>query len=177
MQLIHHDGEGDPRWTRTEIPEEGLGLVCDAPGDVELVSVRERRADAWIVPFRESEGLPQAALILSPRARDFFVGGRRPAEVSLLEERSEVVLGGARLYFTARRPLEVERYEGGAVCGVCGESANGCEAIRCAQCQAVTHEGAMADGSERLCFTSRGRCPGCQLRREDFDWKPEEADA
>ena len=178
MPLIHLDDcSGD--WARTEIPDGGLALWRGASGDVELGSAPEdapTRADAWVFPFVEN-GARYAALVVAPGVRDLFVGGRRPLDVIVLEERMEVVIGGARLYFTAREPLVIARYEGAASCGVCGEPVRDCDAIVCTGCAAVTHEGKLADGGERQCFEHRGSCPGCQLRREEFSWMPESDDA
>ena len=139
---------------------------------MEIALAATRQADAYVVPFVESE-VRHAALVVTRGVRDLYVGGRRPLDVSVLEERAEIVLGGKRLYFTGREPLAVSRHEGDASCGVCGDPARGSEAIECTNCAAVTHEGALAEGGERLCFSHRGACPGCQLRREDFDWTPD----
>ncbi len=174
MPLIHRDHSGSG-WSRTPIPDGGLALWRRGPDKVELGSVSEAPetpADAWVVPFIEN-GSRHAALVVAPGVRDLFVGGRSPLDVIVLEERIELVIRGARLYFTAREPLVIARHEGAASCGVCGEPVKDCDAIGCTSCAAVTHEGALADGGERLCFSHRGSCPGCQLRREDFDWTPE----
>lgn len=178
MLLVHshHSGSG---WSRTPIPDAGLAVGRGSAGEVELMPATggERTcADAWVLPFIES-GVPHAALVVAPGVRDLFVGGRRPLGVLVLQERAEVAIGRERLYYTAREPLVIARHEGDANCGVCGEPAKGCDAITCTSCAAVTHEGALVDGGERLCFTHRGSCPGCQLRREDFEWTPEADDA
>lgn len=174
MPLIHPDHSGSG-WSRTPIPDGGLALRRGGPGEVELESApgdAPTPADAWVLPFVEN-GTRHAALVVAPGVRDLFVGGRRPLDVLVLEEGMELVMGGARLYFTAREPLVIARHQGDALCGVCGEPAKGCDAVACTSCAAVTHEGALADGGERLCFSHRGSCPGCQLRREDFNWTPE----
>lgn len=175
MQLIRRV-DGEAGWSRAEIPEEGVALRCSTSGTVELLPVGDARADAWVIPVVES-GTRHAALVVAAAAADLFVGGRRPLPVSLLDERSEIVLGGERVYFSARRPLSVTRYAGDASCGVCGDRVDGCEAVVCTHCSAVTHEGALVDAGERHCLSERGACPGCQLHREDFDWSPEDADA
>lgn len=168
--------EGPGSWQRSEIPDEGLALRRGASGGVDLLPGGEEPADAWVVPCDES-GARHAALVVARGVRDLFVGGHRPLPLSLLEERSEIVLGGERIYFSARRPLALTRYAGDASCGVCGDRVDGCEAVVCTHCAAVTHDGALVREGERRCLSERGACPGCQLRREDFDWSPEDADA
>ncbi len=178
MPLIHSDDSGSG-WSRTPISDGGLALWRGGSGAVELGPAPEdalTRADAWVLPFVEN-GARHAALVVAPGVRDLFVGGRRPLDVLVLEEHMEIVLGGARIYFTAREPLVIARHEGAANCGVCSEPVKDCDAIGCTSCAAVTHEGALADGGTRNCFSHRGSCPGCQLRREDFDWTPETDDA
>lgn len=174
MPLIHSDDSGSG-WSRTPIPDGGLALWRGGSGNIELQpapGAGRTPADAWVLPFVEN-GTRHAALVVAPGVRDLFVGGRRPLDVLVLEENMEVVIGRARFYYTTREPLVIARHQGDASCGVCGDPVKGCDAIGCARCAAVTHEGALADGGERLCFSHRGSCPGCQLRREDFDWTPE----
>ena len=173
MQLIHRP-DGDTTFCRTGIPDGGLSLRRTASGRVKLAHGRKAHADdaARVVPFVENEER-RAALIVAPGVRDLFLGGRRPVDVCALAERDEIVLGAARLYFTARRPLVVARHEDDASCGVCGDNARGCDVIACTHCAAVTHAGALPDGGERDCFAHRGSCPGCGLRKDDFEWMPD----
>lgn len=173
MQLIHRR-DGDRAFRRTEIPDAGLALRRAAAGGVDLVPLAGEHARdvAHVLPFVENE-VRCAALVVAPGVRDLYLGGRRPVDVCVLSERDEIVLAGHRLYFTLREPLSVARYEGHASCGVCGDTVHGCDAIRCTHCTAVTHAGALAGGGERPCFEHRGSCPGCGLRREDFEWMPE----
>ncbi len=178
MPLIHFDTTGC-HWDRTPIPAGGLAVGRGAAGEVELepaTGTERTRVDAWVLPFVEN-GVPHAALVVARGVHDLFVGGRRPLSVLVLQERAEVAIGRERLYYTTREPLVIARHQGDTNCGVCGEPAKGCDAITCTSCAAVTHEGELADGGERLCFTHRGSCPGCQLRREDFEWTPEMDDA
>jgi hypothetical protein len=172
MQLIHRP-EGDADFRRTEIPDGGLALRRSGSGGVQLVRSRKpHECDAaHVLPFVENE-VRGAALVVAPGIRDLYLGGRRPLDVCVLAERDEIVLGADRFYFTARRPLTVVRYDGDASCGVCGDAVLGCDAIECTHCSAVTHAGALADGSERPCFEHRGSCHGCGLRSEDFEWMP-----
>jgi hypothetical protein len=177
MRLIHRP-DGDTDFRRTEIPHEGLALRRVASGSVEFVPFANANARdaAHVLPFVENE-VRSAALVVAPGVCDLYVGGRRPFDVCVLAERAEIVLGTARVYFTAREPLTVARYEGDAPCGVCGEGVRGCDAITCTYCAAVTHAGALADGAERQCFEHRGSCPGCGLRTEDFEWMPDGGDS
>lgn len=172
MFLVHRP-EPDQAWQRCAISELGIAIVPMDAGAVALASGSDPRAPARVVPFA-LHGVPAAALLVRPGAMDVHVGGRRPLSVSVLEERSELLVGGARLYFTARRPLQVASYRGAAACGVCGEPVDGCQVIVCTGCAAVAHEGALAEGGERSCFSHLGACPGCQLPREAFAWLPEE---
>jgi hypothetical protein len=179
MQLIHRlDGPGDrdSEFRRSEIPDGGLTLRRSASGGVKLVRARGAHAEdvARIVPFVENEAR-QAALIVAPGVRDLTLGGLRPVDVCVLAERDEIVLGGSRAYFTTRSPLVVSRHEHDACCGVCGDPVRGCEVIACTHCAAVTHAGAVLDGDPRDCFEHRGSCPGCGLRKQDFEWMPENA--
>lgn len=171
VKLIHRPDTG-ALWRRADIPSEGLALLRGASGAVELATGRDANAAAYVVPFLENERF-QAALVLARAERDLCVGGRRPLPVTVLDERAEIVLGGARLYFTAREPLSIALYAGEASCSVCGDPARDCIAIVCTGCGAVAHEGRLAGGEPRLCFTHRGSCPGCELRREDFAWWPD----
>jgi hypothetical protein len=172
MHLLHRNGDAD--FQRTEIPDDGLALRRTGSGGVELVPFDDVREDdaAHVLPFVEND-LRSAALVAAPATRDVYLGGRRPVDVCVLAERDEIVIGDRRLYFTARQPLVVERYDGGGSCGVCGDAVRGCDAIACTHCGAVTHAGALADGGERSCFEHRGSCPGCGLRAEDFEWMPD----
>lgn len=172
MHLIHRpDRHAD--FQRTEIGDEGLALRRVARCQLELVPFASLHAHdaAHVVPFIEN--VRRATLVVAPGIRDLYVGGRRPLDVCVLAERDEIVLGDDRLYFTAREPLAVARYEGHASCGVCGEAVHGCDAITCTHCATVTHAGALADGGVRPCFEHRGSCPGCGLHEEDFDWTPD----
>jgi hypothetical protein len=107
--------------------------------------------------------------------RGLFVDGEQPLRLSVLSERSEISLRGERLYFTAREPLRVELWSGDPdECALCGEPLDGARVIVCTGCGAATHEGALPDGGERLCFSHHGRCPRCHLTRGDFSWTPED---
>jgi hypothetical protein len=173
---VIHRPDRDTDFRRAEIPDEGLALRRGASGGVELVPLEKVHAHdaAHVLPFVENE-VRCAALVVAPGVRDLYLGGRRPVDVCVLAERDEIVLGKGRLYFTAREPLSVARYEGHASCGVCGDAVRGCVAITCTHCAAVTHAGTLADGGERSCFEHRGSCPGCGLRKEEFQWTPDES--
>jgi hypothetical protein len=172
MQLIHRP-EGHSDFQRTEIPNAGLTLRRSSDG-VALVpfGAKHKNDAAHVLPFVENE-LRCAALVVASGVRDLYVGGQRPPDVRVLSEREEIVLGAARVYFTARKPLVVARHEGDASCGVCGDAVHGCDAIDCTHCSAVTHAGPLADGGERQCFEHRGSCPGCGLKFDDFEWTPD----
>jgi hypothetical protein len=173
MQIIHRL-DGDAEFRRSEIPDGGLALRRDASGVARLVRARRAHAEdvARIVPFVENEAR-HAALIVAPGVRDLTLGGLRPVDVRVLVERDEIVFGENRAYFTSRAPLEVSRQEEDASCGVCGDGVRGCEVIHCTHCAAVSHAGALLDGGARDCFAHRGSCPGCGLRKQDFEWMPE----
>ena len=172
MFLVHRPEPGRA-WQRAAISERGVAIVPNGAGAAILRCGPDPQAPAWVVPF-VLHGTSAAALLVRPEALDVHVGGQRPLSLSVLAERSEILVGAARLYFTARRPLEVAPYRGDEACGVCGEPVDGCQAIVCTGCAAVAHEGALAKGGERACFSHRGACPGCQLPREAFAWLPEE---
>jgi hypothetical protein len=178
MQIIHrHDSDSEFR--RSEIPVWGLALRRSSAGGMKLVRSRTAHADdaARIVPFVENQ-VHQAALIVSSGVRDLTLGGRRPVDVCVLGERDEIVLGGSRAYFTSRTPLAVSRCDdeaSDATCGVCSDVVGGSEVIACTHCSAVTHAGALSDGGTRDCFEHRGSCPGCGLRKQDFEWMPDTA--
>lgn len=173
MYLIHSPAPGEA-WMRVAIPEHGAAIVPVGAGATELGAGPDPRAPALVLPFALHGGAA-AALLVRAGSPDVRVDGQRPLSVCVLHERSELLVAGARLYFTARRPLEVARYTGDAACGVCGDPADGALAIACSACGAVAHEGALAEGGERACFSHRGACPGCQLPLEAFAWLPAEA--
>jgi len=172
LYLIHRYEPGQS-WQRSKIPELGTAIVSTGAGASALRDGPDPHAPARVVPF-DFQGRPAAALLVRPGGVDVVVGGRQPLSLSVLEERSEILVGDATLYFTARRPLEVSSYHGEAVCGVCGDPVDGCQVIVCTGCGAIAHEGALVEADERACFTHRGVCPGCELPREAFSWLPEE---
>lgn len=172
MYLLHRSDDG---WARLAIPPHGAALRHHGDGtQVELFAGRDAQAPAHVVPFFENER-PHAALLVAPSARAVFLDGVTPLGLAVLGERSELMLGGVRLYFTAREPLVVSRCAASAEeCALCGDACEGALVVRCSGCGAVTHEGALRDGRELLCFSHGGRCPRCQLTREDLDWTPED---
>lgn len=178
---VASDGNGARSWERVPVPPEGVALVRvrEETGAAERVHVaivpgRAPDAAAHLVPFEENQR-PSAALVLAPSAESLFVDGVAPLRVCVLGERSEIALARTRFYFTARRPLAVTRHTGGAAdCALCGESVEGAQVIACTGCGAVTHEGALAGGEERRCFSHHGRCPRCHVSRDDFAWIPEQ---
>lgn len=166
---------GGMGWRRVPIPEQGLALSRSEHG-IEIRAGHCPDADAHVLPFFENA--VQHTALLSPGARDLFIDGRAPLGITVLDERTEIVLGGERVYHSGRQPLQVTRSESDASCRVCSDPTEGAESITCTQCGSVTHEGALADASERRCFSHHGRCPGCQLTLADFAWTPsEDADA
>ena len=173
LLFLIHRPDPSQTWQRGTIPELGAAIIPRGAGASILRGDPDPHAPALVVPF-EFHGRPAAALLVRPGNVNVVVGGRQPLLLSVLEERSEILVGDATLYFTARRPLEVSSYCGEAVCGVCGDPVHGCQAIVCSGCGAVAHEGALAQEGERACFTHRGVCPGCELPRETFSWLPEE---
>jgi len=173
VRLLHRSGRNRD-WECCRVPAGGATLRLSDGGSIEITAGREPDAAAHVVPFAEGSR-ESAALVVAPDTRAIFVDGRSPLGVSVLEERSEVVIGDTRLYLTTREPLLVAPHAGDtADCALCGDSVAGDHVIACSNCGAVTHEGPRADGGERFCFTHRGCCPGCRLRREDFAWTPPE---
>jgi hypothetical protein len=171
--LLHpcDDGRG---WARRRIHDEGAALLPAAGDSVEIVAGRHPDAAAHVLPFVENER-PSAALVVAASGHSIFVDGCPPLGLEVLDERAELVLNGARLYFTAREPLVVARYAGNPDgCALCGDPLEGALVIACTGCGAITHEGTLGDGRELLCFTHHGRCPRCRLQREDFAWAPPE---
>ena len=164
----------DSGWERVRIPPEGAALLPAGGGAVEIRAGRHPRAAAHVVPFVESDR-PHAALVVARDRHTLFVDGRAPLGLAVLDERAELVLGATRLYFTAREPLAITPYAGDPDgCALCGEPLEGARVIACTGCGATTHEGALPDGRELLCFSHHGRCPRCRLTREDFAWAPAE---
>jgi hypothetical protein len=167
LVVIQHQGELG--WQRQEIPTEGLSLRFGEDG-LELEAGRARDATAWVMlGSAESE-----AVLVARDSRGLFVNGLMPLRIAVLEERSEILVRGERLYFSGRDPLVVTRREADGPCRVCNDPTAGAECVACPQCGAVAHEGALAAGGERHCFSHVGRCSGCGLTPGDFDWTPED---
>jgi hypothetical protein len=173
MQLIHRP-EGAAGFQRIPIPDAGLALRRTASGELALAPPHGVDGEVAQVRVFVENDVRGAALVVAPGVRDVYLGGLRPLGVCVLAERDEIVVGAQRLYFTARTPLARGRHEHDASCGVCGDPVRGCEAVVCSSCGACTHDGALADGTERRCLGHRGACPGCGLREEDLCWMPQE---
>jgi len=181
VHLIHRCGpdsaatpEHERRWERWPIPSQGAALVLGHDDTVELRTGCDASAVAHLVPFVENDA-PNAALVVPVGACKLFVDGAVPLGLTVLGERAELVLARTRLYFTAREPLTVTSHVGEPEeCALCGDPLEGSQVIQCTGCGATSHEGALPDGSERLCFSHHGRCPRCRLTREDFAWTPPE---
>jgi hypothetical protein len=165
------------RWRRVEVPREGLSIRREGDGAVALQPGRERDALAVIV---EIEPGGRRAALVSGTTAVLLVNGQPALDVTLLEERDEIAVGGRRLYYGARRALPVGPYAeapGAAAqerCVRCSRLFESADAvIPCPACSSLHHEGAAASGEQLRCWSHDGRCGACRRLREGLLWSPD----
>ena len=168
---------------RVPIPCEGLAICRQANGELGLAGADHERPLALVIRFYEN-GAQRAALICSPLIRDLWIEGGRPvAGLCVLEDRAEIAVAGARLFFSAADSDEELRFPDGhapARCARCTRPLlTGDQVLRCGRCRALQHEGELAgrEGQKRLCASYDERCPSCGRVRGDRDdpWGEDDA--
>ncbi|MFQ5667692.1 MAG: hypothetical protein ACE5I7_14865 [Candidatus Binatia bacterium] len=166
----------EDEWQQFPVTEQ-IGLLEDSQGRV-TADRSAAHSRATIVAFTEN-GTQRAALITTPGA-GVMLNGYVPLGVAVLEDRDEITVRGAMLYFAAHSPTEVMAFPAADTetrCARCKRPLRpGDVAVRCAACSAWHHEGDLAGaaGTRRLCWTYEPTCGGCGREREAMIWRPEE---
>jgi hypothetical protein len=168
MQLVLRNDNGK----EYAVPIRGEGLaICRAGGNALGVEpAGAARPFALVVPVEE-HGAPRAALICSPLGTDLLVSGYRPlGGLCLLEDRAEISVRGARLFFVGADPQPVMRFPAKASavnCARChGRLAVGDDVQRCPFCRRWMHEGQPVGRDVKLdCASYDERCPSCGRER------------
>jgi hypothetical protein len=115
-----------------------------------------------------------AVLVLGQSAVPVLVNGYPPLPVSLLSDRSEVIVGRHVLRYSAYQPPSITEFSATdpeACCATCTRPLEiGDQILRCASCQAPRHEGSLAASGEPplLCASYAARCCRCGATPEDW---------
>jgi len=171
----------DGEWKQVPIGSEGLSLRLGEDERLELVDGVAEGALALVLPVEEG-GAARASLVTLSRSAAILVNAYRPLGVQILDERDEIILGDELLYFGARSPARVTRFEqtdSGARCARCKRVLHAGDAVtRCPACGAFHHAGSPAGEAEELsCWNHDARCGACARPRDGMLWSPEEEGA
>ena len=156
------------RWEPAPLTGPALALDAGgelrpaAPGDVSHLRFLAVEKDSWV-------------LLASPAGVVRVNGDPVVAGIRVLRDRDEIVLGGARCFFSAERLARIEPFpgaDGDVICPRCKRPiAPATPAIRCPGCGTWHHQ-----EGERSCFTYAPKCALCEQASDlnaGFRWQPE----
>jgi hypothetical protein len=128
---------------------------------------------AMLRPHR-IHGNTVAVLLLAKSSTSVLVDGYPPLSVSVLSDRSELVVGRNVLRLSANPPQSVSQFmesDRDESCATCARPfAIGDEILRCSSCQAPRHEGSLAASDEPplLCASYSAECNRCGAPSKDW---------
>jgi len=175
--------EADGRWGRRAV----AATVQIGSGDDGRIVVGEwvPHPAVTIVPYAEYAKVRAVLVSSAGTGARVTVNGYPPLGLTLLEDRDEIVIRRertgdfARFVFGELEAAHVVRFaEAPAACGDdrCARCRkrlqSGDAAVRCPVCGRWYHEGPLASGARRECFSYDPLCGGCLTARAAMSWSP-----
>jgi hypothetical protein len=165
--------EGQPDRTRIqrEIGASGLSLSERVDGELAVGEAASPSA-AMLRPHRV-RGNTVAVLLLAKSSTPVLVDGYPPLPVSVLSDKSELLVGRNVLRISAHQPPSVTEFSESdreESCATCTRAfAIGDEILRCSACQAPRHEGRLAapDEAPLFCGSYAAQCSRCGMRSDE----------
>ncbi|MBW2715301.1 MAG: hypothetical protein JRD03_04460 [Deltaproteobacteria bacterium] len=170
LQYWAQQSEAQPDGTRMQCEIGANGLCLSERVDGELAVGEAASPPAAMLRPHRVRGNTVAVLLLAKSSTPVLVDGYPPLPVSVLSDKSELVVGRNVLRVSAHQPPTVTEFRESdpeESCATCTRPfAIGDEILRCSACQAPRHEGRLAASDEAplFCGSYAVQCSRCGVR-------------